>query len=90
MWYWFNFASAMIASLEEDLGTRYAIRCMLSGGAMAHVFMAWEWALSRPVVIKVLLPQLAADVSLERFKREIMLAASLRRVSRAISASRTS
>jgi serine/threonine-protein kinase len=44
---------------------------------MAHVFVAWEWALSRPVVIKVLLPQLAAEISLERFRREIMIAASL-------------
>src|SRR5437879_4729289 len=44
---------------------------------MARVFVAAETALDRKVVIKVLPPQTAAQVSLERFKREILLAAKL-------------
>src|SRR5437870_7249525 len=44
---------------------------------MARVFVAQETALDRKVVIKVLPPETAAQVSLERFKREILLAAKL-------------
>ena len=44
---------------------------------MARVFVAEETALRRTVVIKVLPPETAAQVSLERFKREILLAARL-------------
>jgi serine/threonine-protein kinase len=44
---------------------------------MARVFLARETALDRQVVIKVLVPELAADLSGRRFEREIMLAASL-------------
>jgi serine/threonine-protein kinase len=44
---------------------------------MSRVFIAEETALGRTVVIKVLPPETAAQVSLERFKREILLAARL-------------
>ena len=44
---------------------------------MSRVFVAEETALHRKVVIKVLPPETAAQVSLERFKREILLAARL-------------
>src|SRR5690349_20791006 len=44
---------------------------------MSRVFVAEETALDRKVVIKVLPPETAAQVSLERFKREILLAAKL-------------
>src|SRR5437660_1255737 len=44
---------------------------------MSRVFVAHETALDRKVVIKVLPPETAAQVSLERFKREILLAAKL-------------
>ena len=44
---------------------------------MSRVFVAEEKALSRKVVIKVLSPQLAAAVSVERFQREIMVLAGL-------------
>ena len=71
------FASPLARQLQAELGTRYTIRGMMPGGAMAHVFLAWEGALARHVVIKVLLPQLAAELSLERFRREIMISASL-------------
>src|SRR5256714_12881280 len=44
---------------------------------MSRVFVAEETALDRKVVIKVLPPETAAQVSLERFKREVLLAAKL-------------
>ena len=44
---------------------------------MSRVFVAEETALGRQVVIKVLPPELAASLSLDRFRREIHLAASL-------------
>ena len=44
---------------------------------MSRVFVAEETALHRKIVIKVLPPETAAQVSLERFKREILLAAKL-------------
>jgi serine/threonine-protein kinase len=44
---------------------------------MSRVFVAEETELGRQVVIKVLPPDLAASLSLDRFRREIQLAASL-------------
>jgi len=44
---------------------------------MSRVFLALETALGRQVVVKVLLPELAASVSVDRFRREIQLAAQL-------------
>jgi serine/threonine protein kinase len=44
---------------------------------MSRVFLALEPALGRKVVVKVLLPELAAGVNVERFRREIQLAAQL-------------
>src|SRR5688500_18962717 len=44
---------------------------------MSRVFVADETALGRKVVIKVLPPELAAGVNVDRFKREIQVAARL-------------
>ncbi len=44
---------------------------------MSRVFLALDQALGRRVVVKVLLPELAAGVNVERFRREILLAAQL-------------
>jgi serine/threonine-protein kinase len=44
---------------------------------MSRVFVAEDTNLGRKVVIKILPPELAAAVNLERFKREIQLAAKL-------------
>ena len=44
---------------------------------MSRVFLAQEIALERQVVIKVLPPEMAASLSVDRFNREIRLAAKL-------------
>jgi tetratricopeptide (TPR) repeat protein len=44
---------------------------------MSRVFVAHEAALGRTVALKVLSPELAAGISIERFKREIQVAARL-------------
>ncbi len=63
--------------LEATLGDGYTLERELGGGGMSRVFVAREHALGRDVVVKVLSPELSADVSAERFTREIATAARL-------------
>ena len=63
--------------LQRTLGTTYVLERELGGGGMSRVFVAHETALGRKVVIKVLSPELAAGISVDRFRREIQLAAQL-------------
>ena len=63
--------------LQAVLGTMYTIDRELAGGGMSRVFVATEVALGRQVVVKVLHPELAAEVTAERFAREIQLVARL-------------
>ena len=63
--------------LQRALGTAYTIERELGGGGMSIVFVATDNTLGRQVVIKVLPYDLAATVSVDRFKREIMLSAAL-------------
>ena len=63
--------------LQRTLGEAYRLERELGGGGMSRVFLAVETALGRNVVVKVLLPELAAGVSVDRFRREIQLAAQL-------------
>ncbi|HWC72819.1 MAG TPA: protein kinase [Gemmatimonadales bacterium] len=63
--------------LQDALSDGYRVERELGGGGMSRVFLAEERALARRVVIKVLSPDLAAGVNLERFKREILLTARL-------------
>ena len=69
--------SDLAEQLQASLGGTYRIERELGGGGMSHVFVARETALGRQVVIKVLPPEMAASVNIERFRREIQLAASL-------------
>jgi serine/threonine-protein kinase len=69
--------SALQQQLQTTLGDAYRLESELGGGGMSRVFVAHETALGRKVVIKVLLPELAASVSVDRFRREIQLAAQL-------------
>jgi eukaryotic-like serine/threonine-protein kinase len=63
--------------LVAALGDSYTIERELTGGGMALVFVCEDHALERKVVIKVLPPELAAGVSAERFRREILTVAKL-------------
>src|SRR5947209_8977062 len=67
----------LLARLQSALGDAYRIDRELGGGGMSCVFLAQETALKRQVVIKVLPPEMAAGVNVERFRREVELAASL-------------
>jgi serine/threonine-protein kinase len=62
--------------MRAELGDAYVIERELDGG-MSCVFVAEDRDLARRVVIKVLHPHLAASVSVERFKREILTVAAL-------------
>src|SRR5919199_929825 len=63
--------------LQAALGDSYTVERELGGGGMSRVFLAREHALGRTVVVKVLLPELAAGISAERFAREVRVAAAL-------------
>jgi len=63
--------------LQHALGDAYHLEKELGGGGMSRVFVARETRLGRQVVIKVLPPEMSAGVNVERFEREIQLAARL-------------
>ncbi len=69
--------SLLVDQLTAALGPGYAIERELGGGGMSRVFVAFEEALQRRVAVKVLPEHLAASVSVDRFKREILLSAGL-------------
>jgi serine/threonine protein kinase/Tol biopolymer transport system component len=70
-------AHAVRERLQQTLSASYTIERELGGGGMSRVFVAEELTLKRRVVIKVLPDAMAGQVSIERFKREIGLAATL-------------
>ena len=63
--------------LQGALGPAYRIEREIGVGGMATVFAAVETSLGRRVAIKVLQPELVAELSTDRFAREVRLAASL-------------
>jgi serine/threonine protein kinase/tetratricopeptide (TPR) repeat protein len=63
--------------LERTLGPGFRLERELGGGGMSRVFLAHELALGRPVVVKVLPPSFASEVSVERFRREMQIGAQL-------------
>src|SRR5690349_5844697 len=63
--------------LQAALGSQYTLGRELGGGGMSRVFVARDESLGRDVVVKVLSPALAQEFSVERFAREIKLAAAL-------------
>src|SRR4026208_2581581 len=70
-----------MSNFEEQLRTAlspaYEIERELLGGGMSRVFVATDKSLGRKVVIKVLSPELTAEVNRGRFRREIQDAAQL-------------
>ena len=63
--------------VERSLGGNYRFERELGGGGMSRTYLATETALDRRVVVKVLAPELLAGISVERFRREVLLAARL-------------
>ena len=69
--------SSLLARLQAAVRDRYAITCEVGRGGMATVFQGDDLKLARRVAIKVLHPELATGLGVERFLREIKTAASL-------------
>ncbi|MDH4351880.1 MAG: serine/threonine protein kinase, partial [Gemmatimonadota bacterium] len=67
----------LVDRLKTALADRYRVDHEIGRGGMAHVFLAHDLKLGRPVALKVLRPDLAAVLGGERFLREIRLAAKL-------------
>jgi tetratricopeptide (TPR) repeat protein/tRNA A-37 threonylcarbamoyl transferase component Bud32 len=63
--------------LETALEGSYIFERELGGGGMSRTYLVRERALDRRVVVKVLAPELLAGISVERFRREVMMAAKL-------------
>ena len=63
--------------LQSTLGGAYILGRELGGGGMSRVFLVEDAVLRRSIVVKVLPPEMAAEVSIARFQREIALAARL-------------
>ena len=63
--------------LENGLRGRYTLDRELGQGGMAVVFLAHDLRHDRQVALKVLRPEISAEVGAERFLREIKMAAGL-------------
>jgi hypothetical protein len=67
----------LLERLQESLASRYRIDRELGAGGMAVVFLAEDLRHHRQVALKVLRPELAAEIGPGRFLREIETAARL-------------
>ena len=67
----------VLERLQRSLGDAFVIERELGGGGMSRVFVATESRFKRSVVVTLLTPALASQLSTERFAREIALAAGL-------------
>jgi eukaryotic-like serine/threonine-protein kinase len=69
--------TTVLERLTAALADRYRIERELGKGGMATVFLAHDLRHERDVAIKVLHPELAADLGADRFEREIRVSAKL-------------
>jgi serine/threonine protein kinase len=63
--------------LQAALGDAFRLERELARGGMSRLFLATEASLNRQVVVKVLPPEFTSEVSSDRFRQEIELAAHL-------------
>src|ERR1043166_8583715 len=69
--------TGLMERLSATLASRYRLERELGQGGMARVFLAHDLKYEREVAVKVLRPDLAAEVGAARFLREIQIAARL-------------
>src|SRR5512134_104342 len=69
--------STLEERLNQSLEGRYAIERQLGAGGMATVYLARDIRHDRRVAVKVLRPEVSAEIGAERFLREIKMAAGL-------------
>ncbi len=69
--------SSILKRLEAGLAGRYAVERELGEGGMAVVYLARDLRHERQVAVKVLRPDISAEIGAERFLREIKMAAGL-------------
>ena len=67
----------LLERLTAALAGRYKVQREVGHGGMAKVFLAQDLKYERAVAVKVLLPELAAELGAARFLREIQTAARL-------------
>ena len=65
------------SQLQKTLAGTHTVERELPGGGLSRLFLGREVRFQRQVVIKVLPPNFVAGVSVERFEREIAVAANL-------------
>lgn len=70
-------ADAFLATLQAALDGEYVVERELTAGGQSRLFLASDAELPRQVVIKLLPPELAGEVALKRFKREIAVLVKL-------------
>jgi serine/threonine protein kinase len=62
-------------ALQAALAGRYRVDREVGHGGMAIVYLAHDLGFDRDVAVKVLRPELAAEVGPERFAREVRITA---------------
>src|SRR5256885_738150 len=69
--------TTLLARLQAAVADHYSVACEIGRGGMATVYLGDDLKHERPVAIKLLHPQLATGLGVERFLREIKTAAAL-------------
>jgi serine/threonine-protein kinase len=72
-----DLSTAACRKLELALGGRYMVERAIGRGGMATVYLATDARYQRRVAIKILHPALSRELGMERFLREIGIAARL-------------
>lgn len=70
-------SDGFLSTLQKALGDDYIVERELAAGGQSRLFLASDAQLPRQVVIKLLPPELAGEVALKRFKREIAVMVKL-------------
>jgi serine/threonine-protein kinase len=67
-------SSATLDRLTRAIADKYRVERELGSGGMATVYLAHDLKHNRQVAIKVMKPEVAAAIGVERFLREIEIA----------------